>query len=434
MKKVLIITYYWPPAGGPGVQRVLKFAKYLPELGWQPIILTVQNGEYPAYDESLFSDIPKECKVYKTPAIEPFSLYKKFTGMSSDEAIPVATLAEKKTSWKKKLAHWIRLNLFIPDAKIGWIPFAVKAGKHIIRNEKPNIIFSSSPPPTVHLIAKNLAKWSGIKWGVDFRDPWTDVYHYDKIKGRKFSKFHEKKLEYGVLNRADKLMTVSKNVANLLEMRKKTKSQIDIIPNGYDKADFCNFDKNQRFDKFTITYAGKMNMQQNPTNLWKALGNLVRTKQKFAQDFQILFMGNIASEIIKEIKTNDLENNLKILGYINHIKMIENLIKSHILLLTIPNTKDNEGIVTGKLFEYIATEKFILGIGPKYGDAAKILHQTNTGKMFEFNEIDEIKREIEKQYENWEKGIKAEVNKNEIEKYSRRKLTCKLTEIFDSII
>src|SRR6056297_643237 len=153
MKKVLIITYYWPPSGGPGVQRVLKFAKYLPEFGWQPIILTVKNGEYPAHDESLRKDIPESCKVYKTPALEPFSLYKKFTGMAEDERIPTAALTEKKTNWKKKVAHWIRLNLFIPDAKIGWIPYAVKAGKHIIQKENPDTIFSSSPPPTVNLIA-----------------------------------------------------------------------------------------------------------------------------------------------------------------------------------------------------------------------------------------------------------------------------------------
>jgi hypothetical protein len=158
MKKVLIITYYWPPAGGPGVQRVLKFAKYLPEFGWQPLVLTVKNGEYPAYDKSLKNDIPPECKVYTTKSIEPFKLYKKFTGMAENEAIPVATLTENKKNWKKRLAYWIRLNLFIPDAKIGWIPFAVKAGKKIIQEEKPDIILSSSPPPTVHLIAKKLAK------------------------------------------------------------------------------------------------------------------------------------------------------------------------------------------------------------------------------------------------------------------------------------
>ena len=163
MKKVLIITYYWPPSGGPGVQRVLKFAKYLPQFGWQPIILTVKNGEYPAIDETLEKDIPPECIVYKTNSWEPTNLYKKFAVMKKDEKIPVAVLSENNVSWKKKIANWIRLNLFIPDAKIGWIPFAVRKGKEIIKEHQPDVIFSSSPPHSLQFIAKKLAKWSGLK-------------------------------------------------------------------------------------------------------------------------------------------------------------------------------------------------------------------------------------------------------------------------------
>lgn len=433
MRKVLIITYYWPPAGGPGVQRVLKFAKYLPEFGWQPLVLTVKKGEYPAIDETLAEDIPECCKIYKTNSIEPNLFYKKFAGMKPDEKIPVAVLAEKNLNWKKRLANWIRLNLFIPDAKIGWRPFAVREGKGIIAREKPDIIFSSSPPPTVHLIAKKLAKWGRIRWIADFRDPWTDIYHYDKVQKSTHTKSRDRTLERKILNTADELITVSKNVASLLAAKKSSKKTITILSNGYDEVDFCDFDKIQGFDKFSLTYAGKMNNQQNPTNLWWALGNLVKNSEKFAKDLKLLFMGNVAGEIIHEIKANNLENNLKIAGYVRHKKVLENLCKSHILLLLIPDTKNNEGIVTGKLFEYLATENFILGIGPKNGDAAKILQQTNTGKMFDFNEIEEVKREIEIQYENWRKEIKPKVNKEEIRKYSRRKLTKKLVETFENL-
>ena len=434
MKKVLIITYYWPPAGGPGVQRVLKFAKYLPEFGWQPIILTVQNGEYPAHDESLFADIPKECKVYKTPAIEPFSLYKKFTGMNSDEAIPVAILTEKKKNWKKKLAHWIRLNLFIPDAKIGWIPYAVKAGKHIIRNEKPDIIFSSSPPPTVHLIAKSLVLWSKIKWMADFRDPWTEIYHYDNLKQNKYSRFHDKILEKKVLEFADLLITVSKGFALLLKKKISNPQKINVISNGYDEEDFSYINSMQNFDKFVITYIGKMNDQQNPINLWTVLGNLVKKNKKFAENLELLFMGNIADAIWKKIYETEIDNNITHTQYINHRTALEKLMKSQILLLLIPDTKKNNGIVPGKIFEYLATKNFILGIGPKSGDAYRILNETKAGKMFEFNKIDGIKKEIERQYVNWQKGIKQKVNKEEIGKYSRRKLTEKLSKFFSEFI
>ncbi|MCK4827329.1 glycosyltransferase [bacterium] len=430
MRKVLIITYYWPPSGGPGVQRVLKFSKYLPEFGWQPIILTVKNGEYPAIDETLAEDIPECCKVFKTNSIEPNLLYKKFTGMKPDENLPVAVLAEKDVNWKKRWANWIRLNLFIPDAKIGWIPFAVREGKKIIEREKPELIFSSSPPPTVHLIAQKLATWSGVKWVADFRDPWTDIYHYDRAVRSLYSRSRDRRLERGVLNAADVLTTVSRNVSSLLEAKKGSGTTIEVIPNGYDEADFRDLDRVKRFNGFTLTYAGKMNNQQNPTRLWEVLNNLVRSDQQFAENFQMLFMGNITSEIMDAIEANNLRDNLKIAGYVNHNRMIENLYKSHILLLLIPNTKNNQGIVTGKLFEYLPTENFILGVGPENGDAAKILHETNTGKMFGFEEIEEVGNEIERQYGNWQKGIRREVNEEEIREYSRRKSVDKLAEIF----
>lgn len=431
MKKVLIITYYWPPAGGPGVQRVLKFAKYLPEFGWQPIILTVKNGEYPAIDESLEVEIPDNCKVYKTASLEPNLFYKKFTGMAVDEKIPTAVLAAENTNWKKRLANWIRLNLFIPDAKIGWIPFAVRKGKKIIKAEKPDIIFSSSPPPTVHLIARKLAKWSGIKWVADFRDPWTDIYHYNKVKMSARSLNRDKDKEKEIVTSADEIITVSQNVAELLNEKTTKAREIHIIPNGYDEADFYNLKDEPAFDKFTIAYAGKINNQQNPSNLWKILGNMVKENPTFAANFQILLMGNITDEVITEIKQNNLEKELKNPGYVDHQTALKYLKKSHILLLLIPNTGKNKGIITGKLFEYIAMEKFILGFGPKDGDAAEILEQTNTGRMFEFNEIQEVRNEITRQYKNWQKGLTQKVNREEIRKYSRRKLTERLVGVFE---
>ncbi|MBC8486957.1 MAG: glycosyltransferase family 4 protein [Bacteroidetes bacterium] len=430
LKKVLIITYYWPPAGGPGVQRVLKFAKYLPEFGWQPIILTVKNGEYPAIDISLQKEIPANCIVYNTFSLEPNFVYKKFTGMGSDEKIPTAVLATENNNWKKRLANWIRLNIFIPDAKIGWIPFAVREGKKIIKEEKPDVIFSSSPPPTVHLIARKLAKWSGIKWVADFRDPWTDIYHYSDVKRSPWSLNRDKDKEKEIITSAGKIITVSQNVAELLNEKIPNPREIRIIPNGYDKSDFYNLEEEPAFDKFTIAYAGKINIQQNPSNLWKILGSMARENLTSTANFQILLMGNITDEVIAEIKQNNLEKHLKNLGYVDHKTSLKNLKKSHVLLLLIPNTGKNKGIVTGKLFEYIAIEKFILGIGPKDGDAAEILAQTNTGRMFAFNEIRDIRKEIDRQYKNWQRGLTQKVSKEEIRKYSRQNQTLALSNIF----
>ena len=430
MKKVLMITYYWPPAGGPGVQRVLKFAKYLPQFGWKPIILTVQNGEYPAYDESLFDDIPPECKVYRTPSIEPFAMYKRFTGMKEDEAIPVAALTEKKIGWKKKLAHWIRLNLFIPDAKIGWIPFAVKAGKHIIKNEKPDVIFSSSPPPTVHLIAKSLARWSGIKWIADFRDPWTKIYHYDSLKRFYLSKYFDEKFEAAVLRKTNITITVSSSIAELLNHKKNCTQSIRIIPNGFDEQEIPEYKQNLSLNKFTLAYAGKINSQQNPCNLWKILGELTSEDNDFCKNFQILLMGNFDSVILNEIRNNGIDKKLFLAGYVSHKETLENLSGSNILLLLIPNTSRNKGILPGKLFEYLAIGKFILGIGPKNGEVAEILNQTNSGKMFEYTDFDNLKSELKLQYKMWELNETKALHQNIIMKYSRRVQTKNLVTFF----
>ena len=206
MKKVLIITYYWPPLGGAGVQRVLKFAKYLPEFGWQPIVLTVENGDAPVIDKSLFTDIPKECKIYKTKAFQPYNIYKKFTSKPADEKIPSDVLIKKNNSLKEKLSNWIRLNVFLPDAKVGWIPFAFKEGLKIINKENIALIFSSSPPHTVQLIAKKLAKKTGLKLIADLRDPWMELIHYQANKRAFFAKFIESKLERGALDSAEEII------------------------------------------------------------------------------------------------------------------------------------------------------------------------------------------------------------------------------------
>ncbi len=436
MKKVLIITYYWPPAGGPGVQRVLKFAKYLPEFGWQPIILTVQNGEYPAYDESLFSDIPKECKVYKTPAIEPFSLYKKFTGMGSDEAIPVAALTEKKNSWKKEFAHWIRLNLFIPDAKIGWIPFAVKAGKHIIRNEKPNIIFSSSPPPTVHLIAKKLAKWSGIKWVADFRDPWTEIYYY-QTSNKKRNNLRlkiDKMLEMKALLNADKITAVGETMLNLFTSKCNdilNENKFFTIENGFDKDDFKNL-SNEKFERFTLLWAGNMNKTQNAPALFEALKDLLMTKKIDKNKILLKFVGDIAPEIVQTINKSELKDIFEIKNYLPHNKIVKLMKKAHILLLIIGNLKGNKFILQGKLFEYLASNNPILAYGYINGDAHQILNRTNAGSLFDYNDVTNTEDFILKYYNLWLKNKKKDdFNFGEIEKFSRKSLTKRLVKIFE---
>jgi len=431
MKKVLIITYYWPPAGGPGIQRILKFAKYLPEFGWEPIILTVKNGEYPAIDESLLNEIPENCKVYATNSIEPNNLYRKLIGLKSNQKIPIAVLAEKNINRKKKVANWIRLNLFIPDAKIFWKPFAIKMGRQIINELKPDLIFSSSPPPTVHLIAKSLKKHSGIKWVADLRDPWIDIYYYDNLKKNKISTRLDKQFELSVLNNADELCTVSQDLVNIFKS-KNNKLNIEIITNGFDPDDFSDLPQQDKFKKFTIAYAGKLNNQQNPVNLWKALQKLTNDFKDFSNDLQLVFMGNFVDEIHNSIKNYNLSSFFVDKGYVTHQTALENLLKSHVKLLLIPNTDKNKGIITGKLFEYLSTGRFVLGIGAKGGDAEKILNKTDSGKVFDYtNNLENI---ILKLYDSWKNKSEIKIDKSNIEQYSRKNLTKKLATIFDQTV
>ena len=343
----------------------------------------------------------------------------------------IATLTEKETTWKKKFAHWIRLNLFIPDAKIGWIPYAVKAGKHIINNEKPDIIFSSSPPPTVHLIARALTRWSKIKWVADFRDPWTEIYHQDLINKTKLANRIDIKFEKNILASSNIVSTISRNIAESFQ-KKVTNNKFVVIPNGYDDADFINTTY-KKFDKFTIAYAGKINHQQNPTILWKICAEIINENNEFRNNFNILLMGNITQSVHSSLSKKNLSKYTTYLGYVDHQTALQNLQRSAILLLLIPNTKKNKGIVTGKLFEYLAMNNFILGFGSGNGDAAHILNTTNSGKMFEYSDEEIVRNLILDLFKKWKKNTSMPLNSQNITQFSRKNLTKKLAHTFKNL-
>ena len=426
-KKVLIITYYWPPAGGPGVQRVLKFAKYLPQFGWQPIILTVKNGDYPAIDKSLISEIPQGCKVYTTKSIEPFNLYRKFTRKKSNEKIPTFVLNNNDNeNIIDRIAKWIRANLFIPDARIGWQPFLVREGLKVIEKEKPTVIFSSSPPHSLQLGALRLARKTGLRWVADFRDPWTDAFWQkdaNLIRSNR-SKNKDISLERSVLKSANFIISVSDSINDLF------KSKIDrnnyfTIPNGFDDTDFIN--QWSPSEKFRITYTGNVGKDQDLNNLFSAISVL---SEEIKNLLEINFFGGLHQSVIDNIRKYNLINLIKINPYITHDKNIEIITNSDLLLLSIPNVPNNNGIVTGKLFEYLATGNFILGIGPKDGDAAEILQETGTGIMLDFDKNPgEILLE---QIRNWKNNTKTDINPEEVKKYSRKYLTRQLVKILEN--
>ena len=427
MKKVLIITYYWPPAGGPGVQRVLKFAKYLPEFGWQPIILTVKNGEYPAIDESLTKEVPEGIKVHKTRTFEPFLFYKFIIGKGKNYRLTTHTLdTAENSSLGDKISRWIRANLFIPDARIGWLPFAVKKGVSIIRKENIDLLLSSSPPQTVHMIADKIARKTKVKWVTDFRDPWTDYFRIKDLRRLGIMKKLDRLYEKRVLRHSNTIITSSDSLAELLST--KVKNNYVTITNGYDEDDFLNAKKNES-DKFRIIYTGNVSESQNPVNLFSAVKNLSDTIKK---RIDISFYGNVHPKVISTVKQMDLYKIISFNSYIPHSEVITKIMSADILLLLIPQFEINKNIIPGKIFEYLAAHKPIMGIGNPKGDSAEILNKSKLGKMYSYD-LTSWGNVILEYFENWEKGMLPSPDLTYINQFLRKKLTQKLSEIFNRI-
>ena len=422
-KKVLILTYYWPPAGGPGVQRVLKFVKYLPEWGWEPHILTVKNGEYPALDPSLLKEIPEGVKVYATQSLEFFSLFKRLTGRNSQTPIETYILNRKKAGWKDRLFAWIRQNLFLPDARLGWAPFAFRKGMEIIRKEQPALIFSSSPPHSLQLTARRLASKSGLPWVADFRDPWTEAFWDKSMERTSWAAARNKRMEQRVVTEADALITVSNGVQELLV--KSPREHTYIIPNGYDAQDFSA--KKEPSSRFRIVYAGHIAASQNPVRFFQAIAAL---RTSFGDLLDIRFYGKADRETHEAIAREGVGDLVHLLPYLPHDEILTEIVNADLLLLLIP-AENGKGILTGKVFEYLATRNFVLGIGDETGDAAGLLKTCRGGVMIDYDK--DPAPVLESQIRRWQESIPHEVNANEILRYDRKTQAAQLAAIFDDL-
>ncbi len=424
MKKVLIITYYWPPAGGPGVQRITKFVKHLPDFGWQPIILTVMNPTSPARDESLLKDIPKICKVYKTKTFEPFNLYRFFTGKKIHENLAKDIIIKKPDEKiSEKISRIIRANLFIPDARVGWIPFMVKEGKKIIKKENPRVIFSTSPPHSLQLGAKRLAQKSGIKWIADFRDPWTEAYWEGEIERiHAISRLNEK-LELKVLKRANAVTTVSDGISNFLNA--KMSNRYVTLFSGYDGI---NTEVTQS-EKFQLLYLGNMSKYQSPDPILQAIKSL---PVDIKSAIRLSFIGKISDMFQKQIVGfNDFE--LSIEDYIPHSDMMRKARSASLLFDINAPTAYDEGVITAKIFDYLSLRKPILAIGTKNSAMDHILLETESGRVFNPDEIDQISAYIKSIFTEWYKNKYMLLGENKfLKKYNVKNNVQKLVELFEN--
>ncbi|WP_146941584.1 glycosyltransferase family 4 protein [Chryseobacterium hagamense] len=431
-KKILIITYYWPPAGGPGVQRWLKFAKYLPENGWTPVIYTPENPSYPLLDESLLKDIPDGLEIIKTKIWEPYQLAEKLNKSNKKFKAGQFDVGNNQ-SWKSRLSIWVRGNFFIPDARVFWVKPSVKFLEQYLKENKIDAVVTSGPPHSLHLIGLALKeRFPDLKWIADFRDPWTEISYYKHLKLTKNSDRKHRQLESEVFRNADITLATSYTDA---ENFRKNGAHALCITNGFDESDAGSQiskstadDHQQR--KFTLSYIGVLEQLRNPENLWKALDELVKTNRDFAESFTLKFAGRIDDKILNSIEQSALKNHITNLGYLSHDKAINEMQVSDILLITnFPNVS-SKGIIPGKIFEYLATGKQIISFGPDEADVARILEDTRAGKHFSYDDTAEIKAFLLEKFKLWKNGHLT-ANIQNIEQFSRRHLTKKLAEILD---
>ncbi len=431
MKKVIIITYYWPPSGGAGVQRWLKFVKYLKDFGWEPIVYTAENGEMPVIDESLQKDIPANTTILKTKIWEPYNFYKKLLG-KGNEKINAAFLNESgKTSKLSKFAVWIRGNFFIPDARKFWIKPSIKYLNNYIQQNKVDAIISSGPPHSMHLIALGIkSKNKNIKWIADFRDPWTNIDFYKDLMLTSFANKKHKRLEKQVLRESDAVISIGKSMSTeLFEINDKIqKEKFKIIPNGYDEGDLSKKEVEKDL-KFTIAHIGTLVKTRNPKVLWNVLQELVTENDSFKEQLEIKLVGKIDVFVMDNIKKHNLNAYVNKIDYLPHNLVIEEQQKSKVNLLLVNNTPNAKGILTGKFFEYLSAGSPILAIGPTDGDLAEILNETKSGFISDFNDAKSLKINLLNLFNN------SQIQRNEdaIKNYSRKKLTEKLASILNEL-
>jgi galactitol-specific phosphotransferase system IIB component len=423
MKKVLIITYYWPPAGGPGVQRWLKFVKYLPDYNIQPIVYIPENPTYPIVDEGLVSEVSQQAIILKSKIIEPYQLASIFSKKSTKGISSGIIPNQKKQNFIQKLLLLVRGNLFIPDARILWVKPSVKYLEKYISENKIDTIITSGPPHSLHLIGLKLKQNLNVKWFADFRDPWTTIGYHSALKLSSFAEKKHKDLERKVLNTADTIIVTSKTTKT--EFQAITSKPIEVITNGYDVE---NISKQVLDEKFTLAHIGSFLSDRNPMILWESLSELVTENEKFATLFQLKLIGKVSQEILDTIDGFNLNYYLNNLGYVSHKEAVEHQKKSQILLLIEIDSPETKSIIPGKLFEYMVSERPIIAIGPKGSDFAEIITNTNTGVFFTYAEKEKLKKQILSYFELYLMQ-KLTVSPVGLQEYSRKNLTEKLAKL-----
>ena len=437
MKRVLIISYYWPPTGGSGVQRWVKFAKYLPSEGWQPVIYTPENPEQLAVDESLAAEVPEDAEIVKTRIIEPYELYKRVLRRSghSKEAVEVNPVNAQNKSLLQKAAMWIRGNLFRPDPRCLWIGPSVRFLKKYLAEHPVDLIVSTGPPQSMHMIGLRLSRETGLPWIADFRDPWTKIFYFKHLSMTSATEKWHRKMEKKVLDEASAVVAVSPLVQQ--EFQEMTDTPVELITNGFDECDFSSEQCTEAYggasEEFIITHTGLFAADGNPTALWDVLAEKCRTDEIFKKLLRIKLIGKTDDQILKALTDRGLEDSMINMGYQPHSVAVEQQRQASLLILPLRKEPEYKAVLPGKLFEYLASQRPILGIGQPDGAMAMIVNETRTGTVIDWEDRKGLTQYIE---QCWERHLEGRLSTEgaDLSRFTRRSLTRRMAGLFDRVV
>jgi hypothetical protein len=428
VKSVLIITYYWPPSAGPGVQRWLKFVKYLPEFGVQPIVYTPSNVEYPVETSNTYiKDIPS-IKIVKQPIKEPYRYLPSIFSKKIQSLRRGIISSDNKRGFIERFLLFVRGNFFIPDSRVSWVSPSIEFLKDYITKNKIDTIITTGPPHSLHLIGLGLKQITDINWIADFRDPWTSIGYHDKLYLTKISRDKHKKLELKVLHNADRVVATSIATASLLT--KISNRDVEVVTNGFDGS--VDTKINEDTNSFTILHTGSISADRNPDLLWRTLAELVEENTTIKSCLKIQLIGDVSPEVINSIKGYNLLSHVDNLGYLEHSEVATAQALANVLLLLQANTESAQYIIPAKIFEYFSSGRPILAIGPNKSDAKHLIAQTNTGFYVNYSEYIKLKEYVLELYNSHQKRdtIFSPIG---VEKFHRRELTKQLAIIIKGI-
>ncbi|NNE70410.1 MAG: glycosyltransferase [Rhodothermales bacterium] len=368
------------------MQRSLKFVRYLPDHGWMPTVISVkpESAAWPAVDPSMLVEIPEAVKVVRTPSRDPYAAYARFKGRAKADTVGVGFADAQAPGAFEHLARFVRANLFLPDARRGWVRFAKKAVRECLENQSYDAVVTSGPPHSTHFVGRWAQREFGIPWLADFRDPWTEVSYYDQLPFLPWSRWLDRRWERGVLSEARSVVTVSEAVAALL--REKSSRAVSVIPNGFDPEDLAGIEP-RRGEGFRLVHTGTLAESQNPEMLWPA----VRTLRDQGLDLRIHCVGRVDASVRESIRQAGLEEAFEFTPYVPHREALRYMAGADCLLMCVPRTRESAGILTGKVFEYLASGRPVLGIGPPDSDPARLIAQSGAGIMVAYTDPDAMR-------------------------------------------